>query len=62
MIGSTLNRRLAKLESLAAIRQVEPVYREEDRARMQQMIDRWYADPERYAWYITKSPKSQFTC
>ncbi len=52
MIGSTLHRRLAKLESLAAIGQAEPVYSEEDRARGQKMIDRWYADPERYARYI----------
>ncbi len=49
MIGSTLHRRLAKLESLAAIGQAEPVYSEEDRALMQRIIDRWYADPERHA-------------
>ncbi len=45
----TLHRRLAKLESLAAIGQAEPVYSEEDRALMQRIIDRWYADPERHA-------------
>ncbi len=49
MIGSTLNRRLAKLESLAAIRQVEPDCSEEERARIQRIIDRLYAKPERYA-------------
>ncbi len=45
----TLHRRLAKLETLAAIRNVEPVYSEEDRAIMQRIIDRWYADPQRHA-------------
>ena len=29
-----------------------PVFSEEDRAIMQRMINRWYADPERYARYI----------
>ncbi len=46
-----LKRRLAKLETAGAVRQarVEPVYSDEDRAIMQRIIDRMYADPERYA-------------
>ncbi len=47
--NATLHRRLAKLESLAAHRHAEPVYSEEDRAIMQRIVDRWYADPERHA-------------
>ncbi len=48
-----LKRRLAKLET-AAVSQGRrgPVFSEEDRAIMQRMINRWYADPERYARYI----------
>ncbi len=42
-----LKRRLAKLETAAAARQVrtEPVYSEEDRAIMQRIINDMYADP-----------------
>ncbi len=47
--NATLHRRLARLETLAAIHRVEPVYSEEDRAIMQRIINRWYADPERHA-------------
>ena len=45
-----LKRRLAKLET-AALHQAgtEPVFSEEDRAIMQRIVNRWYADPERYA-------------
>ncbi len=45
----TLHRRLAKLETLAASRNVEPIYSEGDRAIMQRIINRRYADPERHA-------------
>ena len=45
-----LKRRVNKLESSAAERSPsEPVYSEEDRAIMQRIIERTYADPERYA-------------
>jgi hypothetical protein len=46
-----LKRRLAKLESRAAALQarMEPVYSEEDLARMQRIVERTYADPVRYA-------------
>ena len=46
-----LKRRLAKLETAAAARQVhtEPVFSDEDRAIMQRIIDRMYADPVRNA-------------
>ncbi len=46
-----LKRRLVKLETSAASRQarIEPDYSEEDLACMQGIIDRIYADPERYA-------------
>ncbi len=46
-----LERRLAKLETSATARQVrtEPVYSDEDRAIMQRIITRMYADPVRNA-------------
>ena len=45
-----LKRRLAKLESSVAAQQPrEPVYSEEDLAIMQRIVERTYADPERYA-------------
>ena len=46
-----LKRRLARLETAAAVRQdrTEPVFSDEDRAIMQRIIDRMYADPERNA-------------
>ena len=46
-----LNRRLAKLETAGAVRQarVDPVYSDEDRAIMQRIINRIYADPVRNA-------------
>ena len=45
-----LNRRVAKLESVAALRRPpEPVLSDEDRAAMQRIVDRTYADPVRYA-------------
>ncbi len=45
-----LKRRVSKLESSAATRTPpEPVYSEEDRAIMQRIIERTYANPERYA-------------
>ncbi len=45
-----LKRRVARLESSAGLRPPpEPVYSEEDVAIMQRIIDRMYADPERYA-------------
>ena len=46
-----LKRRLAKLETAAALRQAgtEPVFSERDRAIMQRIVDRMYADPVRYA-------------
>ncbi len=48
-----LKRRLAKLETVAVSQgRRGPVFSEEDRAIMQRMINRWYADPERYARYI----------
>ena len=45
-----LKRRLAKLET-AALHQAgtEPVFSDEDRAIMQRIIDRMYADPVRNA-------------
>ncbi len=45
-----LKRRLARLET-AAVSQGRrgPVFSEEDRAIMQRIINRWYADPERHA-------------
>ncbi len=45
-----LKRRVNKLESSAVERTPpEPVYSEEDRAIMQRIIERTYANPERYA-------------
>ena len=46
-----LKRRLAKLETAAAVRQdrIEPIYSDEDRAIMQRIITRMYADPVRNA-------------
>ncbi len=46
-----LKRRLAKLETAGAVRQarVEPVYSDEDRAIMQRIINRLYAEPVRNA-------------
>ena len=46
-----LKRRLAKLETAAAVSQTrwEPVFSDEDRAIMQRIIDRIYADPVRNA-------------
>ena len=46
-----LKRRLAKLETSATARQdrTEPVYSEEDRAIMQRIVNRMYADPARNA-------------
>ncbi len=50
-VNVNLKRRLAKLETSAATRQarIEPDYSEEDLACMQRIIDRIYADPDRYA-------------
>ena len=58
----TLNRRLAKLESLAALSQVEPVFSDEDRAIMQRIIDGWYADPERNADHIALIEQAKSPC
>ena len=46
-----LKRRLAKLETAATARQdrTEPVFSDEDRAIMQRIITRMYADPVRNA-------------
>ncbi len=45
-----LKRRLAKLETVAVSQaRSEPVFSEEDRAIMQRIINRMYADPVRYA-------------
>ncbi len=45
-----LKRRVNKLESSVAKRTPpEPVYSEEDLAIMQRIVERTYADPERYA-------------
>jgi len=57
----TLHRRLAKLESLAAIGQAEPVYSEEDRAIMQRIVSRMYADPVRNAKRIAVFEQARAT-
>ena len=46
-----LKRRLVRLETSAAAQEAcsEPVYSQEDLDCMQRIIDRTYADPERYA-------------
>jgi hypothetical protein len=45
-----LNRRIAKLEDVAAVRRPpEPVYSDKDLAAMQRIVERTYADPVRYA-------------
>ena len=51
-----LNRRLAKLETAGAEHQarMEPVYSDEDRAIMQRIIDRMYAEPVRNADRIAR--------
>ena len=56
-----LKRRLAKLET-AALHQAgtEPVFSERDRAIMQRIIDRMYADPERHAASIAILEQDRF--
>ena len=58
-----LKRRLANLETVAAMRQdrMEPVYSEEDRAIMQRIVSRMYADPVRNARRIAIFEQAQAT-
>ena len=57
-----LKRRLAKLETAAAVSQTrwEPVFSDEDRAIMQRIIDRMYADPVRNAASIAILEQDRF--
>ena len=59
----TLHRRLVKLETLAAVRQdhMEPVYSEEDRAILQRIVSRMYADPVRNAKRIAIFEQARVT-
>ena len=57
----TLKHRLAKLESLAAIGQTEPVFSEEDRAIMQRIVSRMFADPVGNAKRIAIFEQAQAT-
>ena len=58
-----LKRRLAKLETAATVRQAstEPVYSEEDRAIMQRIVTRIYADPVRNAKRIAIFEQARVT-
>ncbi len=56
MNGISLRRRIAHLEDRLAPRRpdLELLLRPEDIARMQEIVDRVYGDPERYATRIAR--------